>query len=340
MKRGRAARAGWWTTVTLALFCIAAPARPGQTTLDNGRASSGLELDLPSYAHELARIAESSKNPAELQELRRSLPDVWIVKNGKQTFRVPTEQIAGALETLAHNPGKASVGPALRIRLELMREQAQALAQGPANANQGDAEKKLKKILERGEFQTANGPSAWDTLKARIYRWLFLHLIKLLSLLHISRKTGNAIAWIVLFAAVVLIFYVVYRWLTKSAAATEFRAETEATPSDARHWIHEAMAAADRGDFREAMHCGYWAAVAHLEDVRLLSRDRTRTPRESVRLLEQHPKEQGLLRGITQSFELIWYGYRPVSATEWDGTKETLEKMGCPPGSTAPTVPS
>jgi hypothetical protein len=80
--------------------------------------------------------------------------------------------------------------------------------------------------------------------------------------------------------------------------------------------------------------------VAHLEDTRILPRDQARTPRESLRLLEQHPKEQSLLQAITRNFELIWYGYRPVSAVEWAGAKEQLEKIGCPQVSIAPTAPS
>ena len=80
----------------------------------------------------------------------------------------------------------------------------------------------------------------------------------------------------------------------------------------------------------------YWAAVARLEDLRLLARDRARTPRESLRLLERNPKEQGFLRAITGRFELIWYGYHPATAEDWSLAKEQLEKMGCP-SLTAPT---
>ena len=297
------------------------------------------ELDLSSYQRELTRIEETSKDLSKIPELRRSLPDVWAVRDGDRTYSVPTKEISEALREIEHDP-KKPVAAQLEMRLNEMRKQAEELSRPFPRVNTAEADEKVRKILNRGEFQDASGPSAWDLMRARIARWIVLHIIKLLRFLHISQRTGNGIAWGVLFLAVVLLFYVVYRWLTKAATAADFRAEVVPAASDARHWVQEALAAADRGDFREAVHCAYWASVAHLEDVRILPRDRARTPRESLRLLDQHPKEQGLLEAITRSFELIWYGYRPVSAAEWVGTKEHLEKMGCLQVSTAPTVPS
>jgi hypothetical protein len=72
----------------------------------------------------------------------------------------------------------------------------------------------------------------------------------------------------------------------------------------------------------------------------LLKRDRARTPRESLHLLERNPVEQKLLREFTRHFELIWYGYRPASAQDWSDARAHLEKMGCLTASTAATANS
>jgi Domain of unknown function (DUF4129) len=308
-------------------------------TSANFPATQSGQLDLRSYRGELARISDASKNPQEIAEVRRSLPDSWSVKNGQRIYEVSTKEISQALRQIEHNP-KSGAATQLQARLREMRQQAEELEVPGSAVDAAKAEPKLQSILKRNEFQAGSGPSLWDMIRARINRWIFEHLMRLLSVLHISEKTGNSIAWGVIFAAVVLGFYVLYRWLAKSAKTVDFHARVEQPTSDAREWLGEALAAADRGDYREAIHCGYWAAVTHLEDHRILPRDRARTPRESLRLLEQHPKEQRLLQGVTGSFELIWYGYRPVSAAEWTGTKEQLEKMGCLQGSTAPTGPS
>ncbi|MGB2663873.1 MAG: DUF4129 domain-containing protein [Candidatus Acidiferrum sp.] len=315
------------------LLCIPGRAQTPVNTI------SPTQLDLQSYQRELSHIAETLESPAEIPALRRSLPESWTVRDGERVYNVPTREISEALREIERDP-KKNTAASLQVRLDAMRRQTEELARPSASANMTEAADKLKKIMERGEFREVSGPSRWDLLRARVIRWIALHILKLLSLLHLSHKTGNAIVWSVLFLAVVLLFYVAYLWMTKSSGDASFRAPAEPTQSDARRWLQDAVAAADRGDFREAVHCAYWGSVAHLEDIRILPRDRARTPRESLRLLDQHPKEQGLLRTVTQSFELIWYGYRPVSASDWAGTKEQLEKMGCLQASIAPTVPS
>lgn len=203
-----------------------------------------------------------------------------------------------------------------------------------------EARAKLKEILSRAEFREDVGPSSLDRWRARVNRWIVEHILALLRRLHISEKTGNYFAWGVIFLALVILFYVVYRWLAKAGGGTTFIAESEPVASDVRQWLAEALKAAERGDYREAIHCAYWVSVARLEDLRLLARDRARTPRESLRLMEQHPREKGFLQTMTRSFELIWYGYRPASQADWAQTREQLEKMGCLQGSIAPTAPS
>jgi hypothetical protein len=302
--------------------------------------SAAAELDLPSYQRELSRIEETSKNANDIRELRRSLPDSWTVQDGGRTYKVPTKEITDALAQIEHDPTKTAVATQLKARLQAMQQHAAALALPSSGSSADDAKLKLTKILERGEFQAAAGPSEWDLLKARIGRWIFEHILRLLKFLHMRQKTGNMVAWGVICVDVLLLFYVVYMRLLKTAKGAQFKAEVEPSSSDARHWAQEALAAADRGDYREAIHCAYWASVARLEDICILPKDRSRTPRESLLLLEQHPREQGVLQAITRNFELIWYGYRPASATEWAGAREQMEKIGCLQVSIAPTAQS
>jgi hypothetical protein len=327
---------GWLPAIAVlaALWAIPLPSA-AQTPAESN--PPAVAMDCQSYEQELARIKASSQNLEEVPQLRKSLPDSWTVKNGEQVYSVSTKEIADALRQLERDPTKAIQ---LDARLDAMRQQAEELSGVSPGSDVNNADQKLKKILKRGEFQDAGGPSEWEEARARLARWIFEHVFGLLRFLHISQRTGNAIGWTFLFLAIVALFYAVYRWLTKNTNAVDFRAQVEPVASDAKHWVQEALAAADRGDFREAIHCAYWASVARLEDIRILPRDRARTPRESLRLLEHNPKEQSVLQSITRSFELIWYGYRPVSATEWAGAKKDLEKMGCLEASTPPTAHS
>jgi hypothetical protein len=106
-------------------------------------------------------------------------------------------------------------------------------------------------------------------------------------------------------------------------------AEARALPEKVRYWWREAVAAADRGDFREAVHCGYWAAITRLEERQLIPEEKTRTPREYLRMLETHPVERGILKEQTTRLERIWYGCREATAADWSNARLELEKMGC-----------
>jgi tetratricopeptide (TPR) repeat protein len=301
------------------------------------------ELSLKEYEAELDRCSAALKQPSELGPLRSSLPASWRVRTGETVTEVSTAPIGGKLREMQVHPDKSEkITGELNLRLEAMqRAAAEAEGENPGDGASAKEERgRLEKILSRKEFQSAKGPSAWDLLQARINRWLFEHLQRLFAGLHIDAKTGNALAWGVMGLAVLALVYMVWSWLSGKSRPLETEPEKVKVPSDARQWVQEALAAAERGDYREAVHCAYWAAVAKLEDLNVLARDRTRTPRESLRLLIDHPSEEELLRAMTGHFELIWYGYRPASANDWSGAREQLEKMGCLKASTAPTANS
>ena len=215
-----------------------------------------------------------------------------------------------------------------------------ARTRNSVTVNLDAAHTQLDKILSGREFGAAQGPSQLDILKARIARWLSEQIYKLLQRLHLGAKAGNALAWIIVGLAFVALCYWVWKTLSPTTRKRETRAEGAKESDDPREWARDALAAADRGDYREAVHCAYWAAVVHLETLRVLKRDRARTPRESLRLLDPHPNEQNLLREFTRRFELIWYGYRPASASDWSEARSHLEKMGCLTPSTAATANS
>jgi len=304
--------------------------------------ATSVELDVRSYESELDRIAETIKHPEQIPELRKSLPRAWPVQVGDKSIQVPTDWLASELKKLAEDPARyASVSRDVSSRLGAMRKAAEGLEQGTGSPVNLDAVRpQLDKILNGREFGAAQGPSQLDILKARIARWLSEQIYKLLQRLHLGAKAGNALAWIIVGLAFVALCYWVWRTLWQTTRKRETSAEAATESDDPREWARDALAAADRGDYREAVHCAYWAAVVHLETLGVLKRDRARTPRESLRLLDPHPKEQNLLREFTRRFELIWYGYRPASASDWSEARSHLEKMGCLTASTAATANS
>jgi hypothetical protein len=299
------------------------------------------ELDVASYESELSRITEAIKHTEGIPQLRKSLPRNWRVRVGDKTVEVSTAGLAADLKKIDEDPAKTSfLSQEVRARLVAMRKAAEALEQGTPPVNLDVAHTQLDKILGGREFGSPQGPSQLDILKARIARWISDLLYKILRRLHLGAKAGNALAWIIVGIAFLALGYWVWKTLSSSTRKRDIAEVAAAESNDPREWARDALAAADHGDYREAVHCAYWAAVVHLETLGVLKRDRARTPRESLRLLDPHPTEQNLLREFTRRFELIWYGYRPASANDWSEARSHLEKMGCLTPSTPTTANS
>jgi hypothetical protein len=299
------------------------------------------ELTIDKYLAELDRCAGAIQRPSEIPQLQTSLPPVWTVRSGDKRVEVSTAPIQSQLKQLqlhAGNSGKAARD--LRQLLNAMKQEAESMAASPRNTPAAKAEPLLENIVHRKEFRDALGPSTEELLRAKINRWLFDMFVRLLNKLHLGKKTGNILAWSVIGLAFLLLCTIVWRWLARGAQPGPALPAISVGPSDARQWVQEALAAAERGDYRSALHCAYWAAIARLEDLGRLNRDRARTPRESLRLLEDRPTEHRLLQGITGIFERVWYGYRVPSTADWTGARELLEKIGCLSASTAPTANS
>jgi len=329
-------------TVTILGFLLCAISSVAQQTNDAASAvqASSQGLDPAAYVAELDRCSDAVKHPEQISQLRASLPTSWSVRVGESHMQVSTAWLSTLLQCVQDNPehSKAAVTE-IQTRLASLRAAASELAAAPKD-NASDTRARLNGIFERQEFRQAKGPNPFQLAIRHAVRWLAEKIIRLLSGVHVGRKNGNIFAWIVITIVFVLLGAWVYRRLSRATVASNFKAEGKALPSDTRQWISDALSAAERGDFREAIHCGYWAAVASLEDHRLLERDRARTPRESLRLLGSHPAHQEMLGDLTCHFELIWYGYRPASHEDWSGARTLLEKMGCLKASTAATANS
>ena len=303
-------------------------------------ANSLPELTLEQYRDELDRLAGAIQQPGEIRQLRESLPPVWVVQTGEKRLEVPTEAVGSQLTELQHAKDHDAAARELRSLLNGMKEEAEEMGRSQGSTSPAKAQATLEEILRRKEFQGARGPSAAEILGARISRWLVEKLAPLLSRLHPGARTGNIIVWSVIALAFLALCYMSWKWVIAWQPVKAAKPAAPSAPTDARQWIHEALAAAERGDYRAALHSAYWGAIARLEDLGRLSRDRARTPRESLRLLESQPGDHRLLHALTGIFERVWYGYRAASEADWAGAKELLEKIGCLGASTAPTANS
>jgi hypothetical protein len=132
---------------------------------------------------------------------------------------------------------------------------------------------------------------------------------------------GKALQWGTLILAAVVLCLWVYRALDRQRLALGklggdlARAQAEA---ESRAWAELARTHAARGEWRDAVHCLYWASIVALEDRRSLRRSGTRTPREALQLMDATSQLLEPLREQTGDFERIWYGLQPASESDYN----------------------
>jgi hypothetical protein len=148
--------------------------------------------------------------------------------------------------------------------------------------------------------------------------------------------------WLIIFGVVCwLVTTLVRFWTGRGRNIALQPIGTIAAHRSWQEWIRGAQDAAARGEFREAIHLLYWAAITRLEDLSILTVDHTRTPREQLRLLSNPaktgtlvaasatPQQRAPMVGLTTQLERVWYGRRPASAEDFRECLKHVEDLGC-----------
>ena len=326
----------------LAATAAFAPVAPAQAS----GGTSAKPLTLQQYISELDHCSTVLNNrqsdPAAFRNLRGTLPAQWTVDEGGQTYTMQTEWLTSALGVLkADTPAKNALLVQTRQKLAALRAAAAGMEEPAPSANLQQTRGKLDRILSAKEFQGQAGPSWFDLLKARVYDWINKQLDRLFGHFRHGRVIGNVIAWsLIVLAALLLAFWAV-RASLRGGARTEMELEAGGRPEGGwRDWLRNARAAAERRDYRAAIHAAYWSGVMRLEEVHHLPQDRARTPREALRLIRRESTDYAPLAQLTRRFELVWYGYRAATEADWSDAMEQLEKLGCLPSSMPATAAS
>jgi hypothetical protein len=298
-------------------------------------------LTLPEYVAELDRcsavLSASPANSAAIHEIRTTLPASWTVMAGETHYTVSTEWLASALAGIEKTPEANKDGLAqIRNKLQTYREEAQALQASRDSQNLAQSRTRLNSILSAKEFRGQRGPTWLDALKARLWSWIVRQFERIFGRLGGSKTIGNVVAWTVITLASLILLIWMVRFLMKagSRAEMDLRGATSVN-RDWHRWLRDARAAAGRGDYRAAIHGAYWAAIVRMEETSALPEDRSRTPRESLRLIRQDSADYAPLLQLTQRFELVWYGYRSATDADWSAAVQQLETLGCLRSSTA-----
>lgn len=185
----------------------------------------------------------------------------------------------------------------------------------------------MKQVLAGRDFRNLEEPTTRDAALERIGNWLNRFFENAAKLRARSAWIGRLIVWgFILVVSVGLVWGLLQmerRWRIRLVPDGDGPAAGAASARDWQLWLGDASKAAAAGEWREAIHCIYWASISRLESRRLWPADRARTPREYLALVAaEDPRKTGLAK-LTGSFERIWYGGRPAA----EGDYRKAEKL-------------
>jgi Domain of unknown function (DUF4129) len=348
-----------------AILCFFAP----RLTL---AADDAAPMTLDQYQSELRRVAAAMedqrdhfKPPAgKPEELNAKLPDAWVVEVRGQRYEIPTDDLKFKIDDNKDRTANrvAALNEDIE-RVKALQAESASLGSGAA-ASSGDAARaKLIEILKRREFAQSQGRKSWiREMWDRVIGWVEDFLFRLFNGVRKNKVVSNTILYGVIAIGFGLLAWVLVRVLVGASRREALRLEQPAAAvKTAGQWVREAVAAAGRGDYRDAIRCGYWAGVYRLSELGVCDLDQSRTPREYLRLISARGREPRSLQAapgatlpdpaiaaaratalgeLTRKFETVWYADAPATSQDFDSAARNLEKLECRLPLTAPTAGS
>jgi len=191
------------------------------------------------------------------------------------------------------------------------------------------ARRAANSILARPEFRVIGSESWLDRITAEFYSWLSRVFSATENLGHRSPWLGPVLEWSFVVLSIACILVWVARTMQRQRVAVSLSGQIPIAnwQKESAQWADHARLEAEASNWREAIHCLYWASIVVLESHRLWRRDYARTPREYIGLLEHNSFRQLTLRRLTRIFERIWYGLRDAAREDYIQALALFEEL-------------
>ena len=255
------------------------------------------------------------KNAAKTEDKPPAKPQVKPVVGSEQT---PAEE-----PTRPPKPTTSELLQAAEARLTDDLAQADGAAAAPPAAAADHAQERdaMKQVLSGRDFRNLEAPTARDSALEKLGAWLNGLFASFGKLQAKVAWLGPVLVWgFVLAVCVGLVWGLMQlerRWRIRLVPESDGPAADAASARDWQLWLADTRRAAAAGQWREAIHFVYWAAISRLESKRLWPADRARTPREYLSLVAaEDPRKPGLAT-LTRSFERTWYGGRAAGESDY-----------------------
>lgn len=229
----------------------------------------------------------------------------------------PRRQTAQPSDAQPPAPTTTQLLQAAETRLAIDLAQARAAA-APAHTAERNT---MRQVLAGPDFRNLQEPTVSDAMMEKIGTWLNRLFQSAAKLQSRSPWVGRVIVigFILLVCAGLAwgLLQLERRWRVRLMPERIAPSLDAPSARNWQHWLDDARHAAAQGQWREAIHFLYWAAIARLEARRLWPADRARTPREYLALVAaDDPRKPGLAQ-LTRSFERIWYGGQPAGESDY-----------------------
>jgi hypothetical protein len=249
------------------------------------------------------------------------LPATWDVATPERRYSISSEPLRSRLvsaETREANEW-----------LDQVAQQLESFSKAPPEAIP-NARGTLDRILARPEFAGVRPPSAWDLFRERVAAWIASLIQRLMGFASQHPTGGQILFWVLVIAAVgALAAWLIKIWTRRDPMLSLPRVNPAELSRSWEIWVRAAREAANQGNLREAIRCTYWAAVARLQENRVLPEDLTHTPREYLRLISAPEPFLQPLSSLTAGLERFWYGGQAAQLDDFQASLKQLEALGC-----------
>lgn len=229
-------------------------------------------------------------------------------------------------------------------RLLALGQRLDEMQKGAGAGNKDEDKGRLAEILRRPEYnQKAAEGSALGRLWVRFLRWLASLFPKTQPVQPGSSRAISGIAQIIVIAvSLAVIAFLIWKFLprylrnrgkkkTKREARIVLgeRLEPDQTSADL---LAQAESLARSGDLRAAIRKAYIAFLCELGDRKVISLAQHKTNRDYLNSVRERASLHTSMRGLTNSFEVHWYGFQPAGENEWNdfrkGYQQALKTQG------------
>ena len=218
-----------------------------------------------------------------------------------------------------------------RLTAALARLGADARAASGGTESFETVRANLNAVLAMHRFQRIQRePNLLQRAEAAVLNWIIDRLSGVAAFGGRNPWIARMLEWTAITIPCVLLAWWVIVRMRRQKRTQQPEPQIEPMAPSAREWqrwLQEAEVFALELRWREAVHHVYWAAISRMEAQGLWPVDRARTPREYVALLRPGHALKNDLRGLTRSFERIWYGNRQSGEEQYREARAWMEKL-------------